>query len=244
VTDNGVLQYKQDYLGGIEYRSTATITLSLEGIFHAEGRVFNINTGTASPDLLRYEYAIRDHLGNTRLTFTDKNNSGVVDMTNTAVSEIVAWKQDFLVLAPINGQTSLSNIWSQQQAITAGDEVLAIIPAIASHQDSSAQSIIGRAALSGQDFGKIQAGMRVVIRLEGYPAQQYGAVEGRVVNLSALPQKEAYLVEVSLPNTLHTAYGQSIPFRQEMAGQARIITAERRVLERIFDRLHDLLQNG
>jgi RHS repeat-associated protein len=38
---------------------------------------------------LRYEYAIRDHLGNTRLTFTDKNSNGVVDVTNTASNEIL-----------------------------------------------------------------------------------------------------------------------------------------------------------
>jgi RHS repeat-associated protein len=34
-------------------------------------------------------YAIRDHLGNTRLTFTDKNGNGVVDVTNTASNEIL-----------------------------------------------------------------------------------------------------------------------------------------------------------
>ncbi|MBK8191655.1 MAG: hypothetical protein IPK76_00015 [Lewinellaceae bacterium] len=55
----------------------------LEAIYHAEGRVYN-NGGT-----LRYEYAIRDHLGNTRLTFTDKNGNGVVDVTNTSANEIL-----------------------------------------------------------------------------------------------------------------------------------------------------------
>lgn len=118
---------------------------------------------------------------------------------------------------------------------------MAIVPTEAANRDSTDQVIIGRATLSGEGFGKTKLGMRVVIRLDGYPAQQYGALEGRVSNLSALPQKEEYLIEVRLPNTLHTSYGQFIPFRQEMAGQARIVTEERRVLERIFDRLHDLL---
>ncbi len=84
VTDNGTLQYRQDYVGGIEYRTTSTVTLSMESIYHAEGRVLNTNTGTTSADVFRYEYAIRDHLGNTRLTFTDKNNDGKVDVTTTA----------------------------------------------------------------------------------------------------------------------------------------------------------------
>jgi RHS repeat-associated protein len=55
----------------------------LEAVYHAEGRVYN-NGGA-----LRYEYAIRDHLGNTRLTFTDKNGNGVVDVTNTSANEIL-----------------------------------------------------------------------------------------------------------------------------------------------------------
>jgi hypothetical protein len=61
--------------------------LSLESIAHGEGRVFNTNTGTASADALRYEYSIKDHLGNARLTFTDKNSDGKVDNSTTATNE-------------------------------------------------------------------------------------------------------------------------------------------------------------
>ncbi len=83
MTDNGVLQYRQDYVSGIEYRYTTAGGLTLEAVYHSEGRVYN-NGGT-----LRYEYSIRDHLGNTRLTFTDKNANGVVDVTNTSANEIL-----------------------------------------------------------------------------------------------------------------------------------------------------------
>ena len=68
VTDNGALLYKQDYVDGMEYRTTTTVTLSLESIFQGDGRVHNTSVGTASADVLRYEYTIKDHLGNTRLT--------------------------------------------------------------------------------------------------------------------------------------------------------------------------------
>jgi RHS repeat-associated protein len=72
--DNGIVN-TQDYVSGIEYRNN-----TLEAIYHPEGRVFN--TGSS----LRYEYSIRDHLGNTRLTFTDKNNDGTVNVTNSATT--------------------------------------------------------------------------------------------------------------------------------------------------------------
>ena len=72
--------YTQDYIGGIEYRDG-----SREAIYTAEGRVFY-----TSPTTTRYEYSIKDHLGNARLTFTDKDNNGVVDVTNNpATNEIL-----------------------------------------------------------------------------------------------------------------------------------------------------------
>lgn len=69
--------YTQDYLGGIEYRDGVR-----EAIYHAEGRVFN------DAGINKYEYSIRDHLGNTRLTFRDKNANGVVDVSPEA-NEVV-----------------------------------------------------------------------------------------------------------------------------------------------------------
>jgi RHS repeat-associated protein len=89
VTNNGTVQYVQNYVGGIEYRTNSTVSLSLESIYHGEGRVFNTNTGTITADALRYEYAIRDHLGNTRLMFTDKNADGKIDITTTASTEVL-----------------------------------------------------------------------------------------------------------------------------------------------------------
>ena len=60
-----------DYVNGIEYRNAA-----LEAIYHSEGRVTNID-GT-----LKYEYAIKDHLGNTRIMFCDRNGDGVIKPEN------------------------------------------------------------------------------------------------------------------------------------------------------------------
>ncbi|AEE51246.1 RHS repeat-associated core domain protein [Haliscomenobacter hydrossis DSM 1100] len=71
-------QYTQHYLGGIEYNAVGT-TRKLEAIYFADGRVYNTNVTTASTTVaLRYEYAIRDHLGNTRLMFSDLDNLGTI----------------------------------------------------------------------------------------------------------------------------------------------------------------------
>lgn len=72
--------YTQDYLGGIEYRDGTR-----EAIYTAEGRV-----KYTSPTTTRYEYTIKDHLGNARISFCDLDNSGVVNVTNNpATNEVL-----------------------------------------------------------------------------------------------------------------------------------------------------------
>ena len=78
------VQYIQDYLpSGIEYRQTGTGVKRVESVFHAEGRYYNTNVDVSSTLAWRKEYNMKDHLGNTRLVFTDRNANGVVDITGT-----------------------------------------------------------------------------------------------------------------------------------------------------------------
>jgi RHS repeat-associated protein len=73
-------QYTQHYLGGIEYTGTGS-TRKLEAIYFADGRVYNTNvTTTSSTVALRYEYAIRDHLENTRIMFADLDGSSTISL--------------------------------------------------------------------------------------------------------------------------------------------------------------------
>ena len=83
VVQSGVTQYAQDYVGGIEYRTNSSNVTALEAIYHAEGRITTIS-GT-----LKYEYAMKDHLGNTRLMFCDKNSNGVITQSGAPESSEV-----------------------------------------------------------------------------------------------------------------------------------------------------------
>lgn len=86
--------------------------------------------------------------------------------------------------------------------------------------------------------------MRANIRLDGYPYQEYGVLPGRVSSIALAPEQETLLLQIDLPDSLITAYGRTIPFTQELSGNARIITEDRRILDRVFDRLLSLLKNN
>jgi RHS repeat-associated protein len=66
-----------DYMDGFEYKDG-----TLEKIYHTEGYVERKVDGT-----FQYNYTLKDHLGNTRVTFADLNNSGTID-PNTEINQI------------------------------------------------------------------------------------------------------------------------------------------------------------
>lgn len=149
---------------------------------------------------------------------------------------IEEWKQMYLVIAPISGTITLSKIWSPQQNIGAGEEVLAVVPSLSTQ-------IICKAILPINQSGKVKTGLTANVRIDAFPYQQYGILRGSVENIALIPQKEDYQLDITIPTDLITSYGKTLTFRPEMPGKAHIITEDRRVMERILDRFRDLLKN-
>lgn len=159
--------------------------------------------------------------------------------------EIKIWRQTYLIIAPITGKVSFSKIWSEQQFINANEVVLAIVP------HKGVGKMVGKAILPVSNSGKVKKGQTANIRLNGFPYREYGILKAEVQDISLVPVtlsgqegRESYLLEIALPDSLVTTYGKHIPFRQEMQGEAQIVTEDRRVLKRIFDRVNSILKNS
>jgi len=163
---------------------------------------------------------------------------GVRNEVQRLFGEIRDWEQRFLLQAPIAGQVSMTRIWSAQQFVRANEEVFIIVP------KSGRGGIVGKAKLPVSNSGKVKKGMRVNIRLDSYPYQEFGVITATVNNSSLVPEESNYLLEINVPDTLQTTYNFEIPFRQEMQGTAHIITEDRRVISRVFDRIWSILKNS
>ena len=153
-------------------------------------------------------------------------------------SQLEQWKHTYLITSPAAGRISLSRIWREQQFVQANEEVATVVPGEGSGK------VVGRALLPTVNSGKVQKGMRANIRLEGYPYQEFGVLQGQVSSIALVPEQEAYLVEIALSDSLVTSYGRTIPFAQELPGTARIITEDRRILDRVFDQVLSLVKNN
>jgi RHS repeat-associated protein len=60
----------------------------LEAIYNEEGRAYNTTNATQTyPYTWRYEYNLKDHLGNTRVSFCDVNKNGVIENQTEILNE-------------------------------------------------------------------------------------------------------------------------------------------------------------
>jgi len=159
------------------------------------------------------------------------------EQIDVLLSEIENWKQKYLIFSPMDGQVSFPKVISKNQFLKNGDEIMTIVP------QGGVGEMMGKAYLPAANNGKVDEGFEINIRLDGYPYQEFGVVKATVESKSILPQNGNYLIELKMPDSLITTYGKSIPFLQEMGGTGNIITKDRRILERIFDKFLNLTKN-
>jgi HlyD family secretion protein len=152
---------------------------------------------------------------------------------NTAIEN---WEQTYQLISPEDGTVTFNSFWTRNQFVSAGNKVLAIVP-------NNPGKIIGRIQTQVQGSGKIKPDQRVNIKVQGYPYMEYGALQGKVSNISLLSNEKAYSVEVELPQGLTTGTGKTLDFTGELTGEAEIITDDRSLLTRILSPLAYLLKN-
>ena len=151
--------------------------------------------------------------------------------------QIENWEQTYLIIAPFNGIVSLFSYWNVNQAIRQGDEVLSLVPV-------EKQEVIGKVILPLRNSGKLKNGQTVNIKLNNYPFQEYGMLKGRVRTISVIPQKQNYAVEVALPDQLTTTYKKKLEYKEEMQGNAEIVTENLSLFNRVFYQFRKLIKKG
>lgn len=145
------------------------------------------------------------------------------------------WKQNYLFEANYNGVFKFQNSWKENQLIKTGDLFATILPL-------NQTQYFGSLKVPLQNSGKILHNQKVLIKLDNFPFQEYGMLEGRIQTMSTITDQEGnYFVEVIMPKGLKTSYDKEIKFDKELTGSADIITDEIRLVERIFYQFRKLV---
>lgn len=148
-------------------------------------------------------------------------------------------EEQYIVRSQIPGILSIPGDLVPHTYSSTGEPLMAVLP------EASDSNVYARASVASSGLGKIEIGDRVIIRLDAWPYKQYGSLKSEVQQISQLPvpgEKESntFELKMSLDTPILTTTGTSLHLKPQESGIARIITRDRRILERLFDQLLQL----
>lgn len=151
-------------------------------------------------------------------------------------TKINDWFENYVLTSPIDGRITLTNYWSENQVINAGERLATIVP-------NEETIIIARAFVPSSSLGKVEPGQKVNIKLSGFPYLEYGVLTGHINSISLVPEAEGYVAEIELEKGMKSTYSETLKFIQEMDGTADIITEETRLIYRFINPLKMIINN-
>ncbi len=145
----------------------------------------------------------------------------------TLQSQIASWKQVYILSTPVDGVITFSTPLYENVNTTLKQELMIVSPI--------GNTFIGILKVPQLNLGKLREGQSVIVKLNGYPYQEFGIIDGVLTHISTTPGRDSlYWAYVTLPKGLVTRYGHSLEHRNEMNGSAEIITSDRRLIERLL----------
>lgn len=158
-------------------------------------------------------------------SITEQKNA-LIQAMHTLKSDIEAWKQHYIAIAPTTGKVIFLTSLQENQLVKTGQELLYVLP--------NGEGFHGEMNIGQFNFGKVKRGQEIIVKLQSYPYEEYGTLRGQIQSISEIPKDSAYFVKVNFPKGLTTSANKTIPFRNGMTASGEIITEDKRLIERFL----------
>ena len=147
----------------------------------------------------------------------------------TNVSE---WISLHLIISPSDGSVQVTNKFLKSgQYVNKDEPLLMVIPP----QSNKMKGIMN---IPFTESGNIRKNQTVLVRLNSYPSSKYGIIQGKVATSSSIAlednKKLVTPVTVYFIKGLVTTTGYKVSTKKELSGTARIITQNKRFIQRLF----------
>ncbi|TAF95829.1 MAG: HlyD family efflux transporter periplasmic adaptor subunit [Cytophagia bacterium] len=160
---------------------------------------------------------------------TSEQQNALLQTLRALKSEIEGWKQRYQAFAPTAGRVSFVQAIQENQTLKTGQELFYIM--------SNNAGFGGEMSIGQYNFGKIKIGQEVIVKLNGYPFEQFGTIRGQLAFISDVPRDSTYWAKVVFPKGLKTSTNRSLVFRNGLTATAEIITEDRSLFEQFFQEL-------
>lgn len=139
-------------------------------------------------------------------------------------------KERDTIEAPFDG--TVYSVKATRGPVQSGEELLSIVP--------KGEKLVLEAKVLNRDVGFISKGMPVKVKLATFPYQQFGIVQGEVLQISpnAIADKDLgpiFPVRVLLSKSAINVNGQAVDLTPGMAASAEIVTRQKSILSFLLD---------
>ncbi|TAD82892.1 MAG: HlyD family efflux transporter periplasmic adaptor subunit [Bacteroidetes bacterium] len=148
--------------------------------------------------------------------------------------EILAWRYKYLMEAPEDGTLQYAAFFQENQQVKTGQTLFFVEPHNAAY---FAEMLVPQ-----YNFGKVEVGQQVLLKLAAYPPQQFGTLLGTISEINNAPTDSGFLAKVALPYGLQTNYRKQVFYRNGLMAQADIITQNMNLLERFYFNIKKSIQ--
>jgi HlyD family secretion protein len=143
--------------------------------------------------------------------------------------------QKYVITASESGKVLFASTLQENQLLSINQELFYIQPVKSEYY--------GELMAAQKGLGKIKTGQKVLVKIESYPSEEFGWINGTVDYISSMPnRRDSFIVKVALPKGLKTNFDQDIVFRNSLSGSGEIITRDRRLFERLLGDLSVIIK--
>lgn len=141
-----------------------------------------------------------------------------------------------MLTAPISGIAEPLKKFNTGDTVFAGDTLVRIVP------DTAAQ-LKAELSISNKDIAEIRIGMPITLKFAALPPAECGLVQGTITSISAdalfLPNAPAFFTAEAVleKDTVTSKQRKTVALKSGMAAEAKIITARKRILTVILEKL-------
>jgi multidrug resistance efflux pump len=148
-----------------------------------------------------------------------------IQALNGIITETESWLMKYVLSAPVDGTIGFSGIIQENQNVNVNDELFFINP--------GNTRFFGEVAIPQYSMGKVKLGQKVLIKLQSYPFEEFGMINGEVSYLSEIALKDSvFTAKVDFKGFENKDASRKIVLKSGMMAEAKIITKESSLLSR------------
>ena len=149
-------------------------------------------------------------------------------------SKIAAREQQYFLYAPCNGKLILTSFYNPGRNLQRAEVMGSAYPDNAGYYME--------VNLPQYNFGKLKVKQNALIRLDAYPAEEFGTVTGRLEEIKLIPNDSGYLAKLVLPQGLTTHLGKPLRYQEGLQATIEIVTDNRRLIDRLISGVRKAIQ--